>query len=1788
MGAQSAQVRFTADDEAVSGLQVAVTWEDWHIDMHGVDVDLLPLKEDFSSYFTSPLLVFSAIPDGFERVVPEAMAAVDLADDMGYLALVEQPWPERSTILGVFPGGISFGSLAELARRIPLLPEGALDGVELPGPVQGALEAVLLMDVSAEFDWGSREFFHVCGDLRLDTDGGWDVIPGFLALEEFSAWFYYNRTDEDEEPAEEESELAAGLAARLSVGSNKDLVLDAALTLPDLWVTATIAKPDSGSELFRPYLPEDLRQRADLQLEYAYIQFDAASGAYSLGCATALDWDFGLGLELSEVLLEISSAPDRETGGTLVAKINSGDTPIVVMARKSEAGWGFSGTARDIQFDGFCDWFYDTFRTHIPASIRDMQLSVVHVEFDSQSAGAFHCRGSLPLGDRSNDAEFVLHASVGPNGWRFDAELSIEVTLGDEPEPYPMVFAVSFGDSDDESFWTASWAAEREPLPVLDVLRALGLPGGDWQDRWPEALKPTVSAVSFSYRAGQIVVSVSTERLNLTVVSVPDPLSDDETVWAFQLAVRVTASLKQIPLVGGLIPWQTDLSVTGVRILTCSGLLDAEQLEAVNTALAEGVEEATPFPMIGEDGGLLEGPMLILDYTLPGVEPDPLILVMPTDTDTDEEDPDQRPAMIWPGSRFLLPAGSDDSGETDEHAALDSRAGSVAGGASCWVDVGAEFGPLLIQRIGLNYRRGVVYLMVEGSLSAMGMTLSVEGMGLGLDLNAKQIWPLPVKPRIDGVGLDFNQPPLHIGGAFLRLDPPPDYDLMLAGSALVELPQLGLFVVGAYQRRENGGSPSLFLFGRVIGLTLGLPPFVVTGFAAGFGYNSTVAIPGQSQVASFPLVAGLDEGGLPDNPMAVLQDLIARRTVSARPGQVWLAAGMDFSIVEFIRARVLLLLEIGDGLTVALLGTAAAAFPPEGTAYAQVKLQLRVVYSYAQGLLAASAELYDSFVIDRSCVLTGGFAFSSWFGNSAHPGEFVLTIGGYHPDYRDQKPDHYPVVPRLGFSWSLGSNISITGGAYFALTPREIMAGGVLAVRYKVANVKAWLDAKANLWITWAPVTFRAEIGVVIGASIDLWLTKPSGELSARLQLWGPPTGGRVEAKFVFVTVKINFGSSGIGGPKDITWPEFVKQLPEEPVQIAATEGLLVDAEEEAERIAGSESDTERWLVGFDGFTFRVSTAVPASTVTFEGRPISGDALDIRPMRKQQQQSPVTVTVQYNKAARGAAAQWGTLADPDTWPREAIRGNVPSALWGKPRSVDDRELVPHQLTGVTVTVPPPTEGDALPKITEQALGNEEMLDAVTPVSRHRPPAGVVVEPVEESGAGVALVAERIARPETVTARGNLHQLLDTLWAELPNDRLSGLAAHAAEIGLPSDPLLVEGALEPEPVPEPRPAMAWLFHVLGREVGVVDLETMEQLEPLPVPSGFDANAAVATPDGSRIYTCSNNGMWVIDTASRTIRSSEIVGTQPFVMAVRADGQRVLAASIPRNRAVVVDPGGAWGPRAFDFVHQGSRTVAIDPEQGRLFALRATPSTVDVYATETGQLLNSWPLARHYPYQAAVTSAGQLFVFVTSSSFSGQPGSVQALDPDTGRDYAPLDVGNVTRLFAGSWDGAPCVFAREGFLLRALRAETDGGGQPRTVQLGTFNLMTLVTAEQSPDGRIWAVDGAGPNWGIYSSFDTSSLINAGQADLLRFSPDGARAYGVRAGANRQLHVVDATAVPPRRLGSIDLGSENLWRFVVTVPITESGSILREQRESAPPSSSSNGPQRDAGTSPVEGEA
>jgi hypothetical protein len=62
-------------------------------------------------------------------------------------------------------------------------------------------------------------------------------------------------------------------------------------------------------------------------------------------------------------------------------------------------------------------------------------------------------------------------------------------------------------------------------------------------------------------------------------------------------------------------------------------------------------------------------------------------------------------------------------------------------------------------------------------------------------------------------------------------------------------------------------------------------------------------------------------------------------------------------------------------------------------------------------------------------------------------------VGGYHPAFKP--PTYYPVVPRVGINWNLSDCLTITGEAFFAVTPQMCMGGGSLDAIFSAGPVNA-------------------------------------------------------------------------------------------------------------------------------------------------------------------------------------------------------------------------------------------------------------------------------------------------------------------------------------------------------------------------------------------------------------------------------------------------------------------------------------------------------------------------------------------------------------------------------------------------------------------------------------------------------------------------------------------------------------------------------------------------------------
>jgi hypothetical protein len=303
------------------------------------------------------------------------------------------------------------------------------------------------------------------------------------------------------------------------------------------------------------------------------------------------------------------------------------------------------------------------------------------------------------------------------------------------------------------------------------------------------------------------------------------------------------------------------------------------------------------------------------------------------------------------------------------------------------------------------------------------------------------------------------------------------------------------------------------------------------------------------------------------------------------------------------------------------------ALPTEELALAKVELALKARFSTAEGVLSIQAQLTEnSYILSPDCRLTGGFAFFIWFPK----GQFVLTLGGYHPGF--QAPKEFPVVPRLGFRWRNGPVVT-KGEAYFALTNSCVMAGGRLEVAYDLDWVRAWFAAWADFLISWDPFHYDIRIGVEVGVSARIEIcVVVCGTLSidlsigADVHIFGPPLHADVTVDLEVVSFTISFGADPRPEPNYIeSWSTFRDKYltagdqDKKAVAARVVQGLLPPVPPGAEPAPGTKD--QPWRVGAE-FAFLTETRMPASSwSTFAHAPDEGKAggaasLHIAPMYK--------------------------------------------------------------------------------------------------------------------------------------------------------------------------------------------------------------------------------------------------------------------------------------------------------------------------------------------------------------------------------------------------------------------------------------------------------------------------------------------------------------------------------------------------------------------------------------------
>lgn len=471
-------------------------------------------------------------------------------------------------------------------------------------------------------------------------------------------------------------------------------------------------------------------------------------------------------------------------------------------------------------------------------------------------------------------------------------------------------------------------------------------------------------------------------------------------------------------------------------------------------------------------------------------------------------------------------------------------------GSSAEAPLKKQVGPLSISNLGLKFVDGKLRITLDAMFELGPLAFSL--LGFGIDLDIKDLSKVPdISISVEGLAAAFDKPPITIAG-IIRHGKTGELNYY-AGGLIVGFVPYQFTAAGFYGDAKNpdgvGSYKSIFVFAKLEGPLITLEFATISGVTGGIGYNSSVRVPEASEISEFPFVK-TDSVGSAGDALKALERLTSPETggwFQPKLDTFWIAAGMKVDAFEMLAIDAVVVVQLGRSTKLGIFAVGTGDIPTKKSPFkiAHIELGLAISVDFDYGVLKVEAQLQpNSYILHPDCHLTGGFGLYYWFpaphADDTLTGGFVFTLGGYHQAF--QVPIGYPNPPRLGISWSLGSNLSIRGEAYFAITPKVCMAGGLLHAQFEAGPLSAWFDAFANFLINFHPFYFTADAGVSIGVriSIDIWFihTEISAEIGAQLYLWGPPVAGRVHVNFWVMGFDINFGDSQ-RDPKPANLEEF-------------------------------------------------------------------------------------------------------------------------------------------------------------------------------------------------------------------------------------------------------------------------------------------------------------------------------------------------------------------------------------------------------------------------------------------------------------------------------------------------------------------------------------------------------------------------------------------------------------------------------------------------------------------------
>ena len=1072
-----------------------------------------------------------------------------------------------------------------------------------------------------------------------------------------------------------------------------NIPLSIEIGIPDVYFSGTlqpsIIDPDTQQEADNDVYINDILEAIgipnegipDLYIDELSFYLNVTNNIYSFSLVVKEDsWyiditdDTYFALKEIDMVITVDFSKTNSFSGELGCTLEIAGVDLMLSAGcPTGTGWDFKGSSgpdQEIRIGDLIADFVKLFGIDdncVPEPISSLIIENLGVEFNTGTkAFTFTAEAKFLLTD-DPDAEPVdivvfLHLSKrNLNGTEvYEIEFTGKIQIG------TLIFSISF-DKDDNMTTLMGSYTHTEDQEKINLKNDIVAPiSTDLASLVPDGLEIDL----------RDVVLIYCEPLTTTSLS---PIAGQPAKSVFLIGFDLGIDLditKNIPLVGESLSDAETVGIQNLQVIIASGAIAKNVIIDLNTMLQKiGVK---PLPAQGD----LTGYVNLSAVLNLGTTPKPLSLPIGAPVPSSEI----YPPMTNLDGTSVMPSGS--CGYND---------------GVTWITLQQILGPVNFQRIGIGYKDNVLSFYLSAAITVSGLTLSMDGLSFGSRLDK-----LTPEISIRGIGIDYANGPVEIGGSLLYSSTPngDEYD----GMATIDVEPLMLSAVGSYIVSDD--MDSMFIY-AVLGVPLGgVPFFFVTGLAAGFGYNRNLIMPSIYEVNKFPLVSTAMDAAAGKTTNNLTQELaLMDDYITPALGDYFGAAGIKFTSFKLLDSFVMLALVFGDRFEIDILGMSSLIVPPESekTPLAQIQMNLEARIAPEDGFFGVEAVLTQgSYILSRNCHLTGGFAFYLWF-SGEHSGDFVVTMGGYNPEYK--VPAHYPQLPSLGFNWQVDKCLSLKGNAYFALTPCAFMAGGHLQALWKSGPISAWFTAGADFIISWKPYYYDTRFYIDVGASYtfkSLGSQTITVDVGADIHLWGPDFSGKATVDIFVISFTIAFGDSNGPSPKPLNWNDFRDTfIPDDDkvCSVSVGRGLICKNSDEL---------TDLGVINAKEFLLNTNSLVPIKNVVFGDTSSAADQqqFGIAPMALSIDDLATTHQVTIIRNNQGV---WENRES--DFVTEFIKKDVPIAMWGTSitPNINGNQFVADSVTGLRIIPAKQPECGDTKEISSTSLTYEDY-DSIIPAT----------------------------------------------------------------------------------------------------------------------------------------------------------------------------------------------------------------------------------------------------------------------------------------------------------------------------------------------------------------------------------------------------------------------------------------------------------------------------------------